>query len=210
MAAPIGNQFWKLRSSHGRKPIFADPDQLWEACCEYFEWVEANPLREEKVFNGKDGIVRAEVAKARAMTVEGLCLFLDIAKPTWAEYRKREGFEEAVARVDDVIRTQKFEGAAAGLLNGNIIARDLGLSDKQELTGKGGGALFGNWDSLPHFERVKAAGFTFLRTLREAIEAGDEKAREQGIAWLQAIVADAKRLEPGKDETDGTNEAKAH
>ena len=32
-----------------------------------------------------------------------------------------------------VIRTQKFEGASAGLLNANIIARDLGLSDKTEL-----------------------------------------------------------------------------
>ena len=32
-----------------------------------------------------------------------------------------------------IIYTQKFEGSAAGLLNPNIIARDLGLNDKQEL-----------------------------------------------------------------------------
>ncbi|MDC9826565.1 terminase small subunit, partial [Devosia sp. ZB163] len=44
-------------------------------------------------------------------------------------------------RVDEIIRAQKFEGAAAGLLNPNIIARDLGLADKQELTGKGGSPL---------------------------------------------------------------------
>jgi hypothetical protein len=41
---PKGNQFWKIRSSHGRNPIFAKPDDLWEACCQYFEWVDKHPL----------------------------------------------------------------------------------------------------------------------------------------------------------------------
>ena len=50
MAAPKGNQFWKARSSHGRKPIFPTPDALWEACQEYFQWVEDNPLKETRPF----------------------------------------------------------------------------------------------------------------------------------------------------------------
>jgi hypothetical protein len=133
MAAPAGNQFWKQRSSHGRKPIFADADHLWTASVEYFEWVEANPLMEEKVFNGKDGIVRADIAKMRAMTIGGLCIFLDISQEAWGDYRKKVGFSEVVAQVEAIIRDQKFTGAAADLLNPNIIARDLGLSDKQEL-----------------------------------------------------------------------------
>ena len=132
MAAPKGNAFWKARSSHGRNPIFTTPDQLWEACVEYFEWVEANPLREEKVFNGKDGIVRADMAKMRAMTISGLCLFLDIDRKTWDAYRAKEDFLHIVARAEETIRTQKFEGAAADLLNANIIARELGLADKSE------------------------------------------------------------------------------
>ena len=33
---------------------------------------------------------------------------------------------------------QKFAGAAADLLNANIIARDLGLADKQDLTNSDG------------------------------------------------------------------------
>jgi hypothetical protein len=36
--------------------------------------------------------------------------------------------------VEEIIRTQKFEGASADLLNPNIIARDLGLADKQDNT----------------------------------------------------------------------------
>jgi hypothetical protein len=82
-----------------------------------------------------------ELPKMRAMTVAGLCLFLDISQEAFGDYRAREGFSDVTTRVDDIIRTQKFTGAAAGLLNANIIARDLGLADKSELTGKDGGPI---------------------------------------------------------------------
>lgn len=35
--------------------------------------------------------------------------------------------------VETTIYTQKFEGAAVGAFNSNIIARDLGLADKKEI-----------------------------------------------------------------------------
>lgn len=133
MPAPKGNQFWKMRSSHGRNPIFATPDDLWDAACEYFQWVEDNPLWEDKLVTFQGAATHEPCAKMRAMTVSGLCLFLDITRPTWDEYRKREGFSDIVTRAEEVIRSQKFAGAAADLLNANIIARDLGLADKQEV-----------------------------------------------------------------------------
>lgn len=141
MAAPKGNQFWKARSSHGRKPIFASPDDLWEACTEYFQWVEDNPLWEDKVTSFQGVNTHEPLAKMRAMTISGLCIFLDVTRSTWDEYRKREGFSDIVTQVEEIIRDQKFSGAAADLLNANIIARDLGLADKSELTGKGGGPI---------------------------------------------------------------------
>lgn len=140
-AAPVGNQFWKARSSHGRNPIFASPEDLRDACEQYFEWAASNPLLEEKVFNGKDGIVRADVAKMRAMTIGGLCIFLDIDRTTWLDYGRKEDFSKVVTRVEETIRDQKFSGAAADLLNANIIARDLGMADKSEVTGKDGGPI---------------------------------------------------------------------
>lgn len=66
----------------------------------------------------------------RAMTIDGLCLFLDIGVSTWATWRGRQDFMEVIAKAESVIKSQKFAGAAADLLNPNIIARDLGLSDK--------------------------------------------------------------------------------
>jgi hypothetical protein len=135
MSAPKGNEFWKVRSSHGRKPIFAAPDDLWTAASEYFEWVEQNPLWEDKVTSFQGVNTHEPIAKMRAMTITGLCIFLDISAQAWSEYKQRDGFGEITARVDEIIRTQKFEGASADLLNANIIARDLGLADKQDMSG---------------------------------------------------------------------------
>jgi hypothetical protein len=135
LSAPKGNSFWKARSSHGRKPIFESPEDLWAAASEYFEWVEANPLYEDKVTSFQGVNTHEPMAKMRAMTITGLCIFLDISAQAWSEYKQREGFGEITTRVDEIIRTQKFEGASADLLNPNIIARDLGLADKQETNG---------------------------------------------------------------------------
>lgn len=141
MPAPIGNRFWEQRSSHGRKPIFESPEQLWQAACEYFEWVESNPLQEEKIFHAQGIITKDTISKIRAMTIRGLCLFLDISFDTWQDYKKREDFIDITTQVEAVIFNQKFEGAAADLLNANIIARELGLAEKKELTGEGGKEL---------------------------------------------------------------------
>ncbi|MDC5219186.1 DNA-packaging protein [Acinetobacter baumannii] len=132
MAAPIGNRFWEQRSSHGRKPIFEDPEQLWEAACEYFEWVTDNPLEEAKAFAYEGVVTVEELPKMRAMTIQGLCFFLDISDETWASYCSKEGFIGICSDIKRVIFTQKFEGASAGLLNASIVARELGLADKQE------------------------------------------------------------------------------
>ena len=132
MAAPKGNRFWEMRSSHGRKPIFHDADELWDAACEYFTWVEDNPLKEEKLFHFQGAVVRDEISKIRAMTIAGMCLFLDISDDAWEDYCKREDFIGVTSRIKKVIYDQKFSGAAADLLNANIIARDLGLADKTD------------------------------------------------------------------------------
>lgn len=132
MAAPLGNQFWKARTKHGRDKIFSDSESLWDACCEYFQWVEDNPLFESKAFAYQGVVTQELVAKMRAMTLSGLCIFLDIDDDTWDLYRKRDDFIGVTSRVESIIYNQKFQGAAADLLNANIISRDLGLADKTE------------------------------------------------------------------------------
>lgn len=126
------SRFWLAKSSMGRKPTFASADELLAACCEYFEWVEDNPLYETKAFAYQGDVTLTQVPKMRAMTIGGLCMFLDVTTTAWHAWRDSEQFSAVVAIVNDAIREQKFTGAAADLLNANIIARDLGLTDKVE------------------------------------------------------------------------------
>jgi len=133
MAAPKGNRFWEARSSHGRNPKFQSADALWEACCEYFKWVEDNPLYEIKAFAFQGVVTQESIPKMRAMTITGLCLFLDIADSTWQTFRVREDLSAVTTRAEKIIYDQKFSGAAADLLNANIIARDLGLKEQSQV-----------------------------------------------------------------------------
>lgn len=137
-----GNRFWEARSSAGPNPKFKTPEQLWEACCEYFAWVEANPLFEVKAFAYQGVVTQEPVAKMRAMTLGGLCYFLRISDETWRNWRKdRADLLGVMDEAERVIYEQKFTGAAADLLNPNIIARDLGLADRKELSGPDGGPI---------------------------------------------------------------------
>ena len=141
-----GNRFWEARSSAGPKPKFENGEDLWAACVEYFDWVEDNPLFEDKLVTFQ-GFARHEpVAKMRAMTVGALCIILDISPRTWRSWSEtgatyRPDLLPIVEAAEQIIRQQKFSGAAADLLNPNIIARDLGLADRQELSGRDGGPI---------------------------------------------------------------------
>ena len=138
MAPPKGNRFWELRSKHGRDKIFSSPDVMWEAACEYFQWCEDNPLVEID-YRGKDA-TEVRLPKMRAFTLQGLCIFLECDTTYFRQFKiqdriNKDDFIPIITRIEEIIYNQKFTGAAAGFLNPNIIARDLGLSDKTETTG---------------------------------------------------------------------------
>ena len=142
----VGNNAWKSRSSHGRRPKFESPEVLESACEEYFQWVNDNPLMTVELVKFQGVGIQHQVPKMRAMTIGGLCVFLDITKPTWDSCRKKADFLSVTTRVEQIIYNQKFEGAAGDLLNPNIIARELGLRDTSKHVtddGKGGDAPIG-------------------------------------------------------------------
>lgn len=127
------NEYWKLRSKDGRDKLFESPNDLMEAANNYFEWVVRNPLQEEQIVKYKDTYDRINVPKMRPFTIHGLCNFIDISVKGFALYEQRTDFIPVTTRIRQIIYNQKFEGAASGFLNPNIIARDLGLSDKKEI-----------------------------------------------------------------------------
>ena len=135
MAAPKGNKFWMNRTKHGISKIFSDPAVLWSECVNYFEWCDDNPLMSSESIKFQGEATLTEVPKMRAMTLTGLCFYLKISLETWRTYRKDNDLLGVICEAEQIIYDQKFAGAAADMLNANIIARDLGLADKKELSG---------------------------------------------------------------------------
>lgn len=138
MPAPKGNQFWKLRSKHGKDKLFTEPSLLWEAACEYFEWVENNPLYETKAFAYQGVVTTETLPKMRAMTLSQLCFYLGCSESYFRAFKSTlkesdKDYLTVINEIESIIYNQKFQGASADLLNANIIARDLGLSDKSEI-----------------------------------------------------------------------------
>jgi hypothetical protein len=134
----LGNRFWEARYNTGRKPKTATPATLWAACVKYFEFLEDNPLYEHKVGFYQGEAFEHKVPLMRAPTLAGLCIFLGITDQTWYNWKNRsKGFLDVITRVDRTLYDWKFQGAAAGLLNANIIARDLKLTDHTDVTSAG-------------------------------------------------------------------------
>lgn len=139
MGAPKGNQFWKLRSKHGRDKLFASPELMWDAACEYFQWCEDNPWQKVETTVKTNGIDVKTIPTERPFTMQGLCLYLDCNTKYFNNFKSQlpddeKDFNYIITRIEETIYKQKFEGAAVGAFNSNIIARDLGLKDQTENT----------------------------------------------------------------------------
>ncbi len=148
----LGNSFWEKRSKHGRDRIFATPETLWEASCEYFKFCEENPFKkaEAKTVNIGDYMSEIQIANVpvmRPFTIHGLCLFLDVNTVWFNQFEKSlvdkddklsKDFSQICTRIREIIYDQKFSGAASGLFNANLISRDLGLQEsvKNEFVGE--------------------------------------------------------------------------
>ena len=123
---------WLARASVGAPRLYESAELLQAAVFEYFEWIENNPLTSEKVGFSYGAAVKTEITHVRAMTKIGLAMFLGITTQTLQDWKKtREDLKPIIEWAESCIWNQKFEAAGAGLLNANIISRELGLADKQ-------------------------------------------------------------------------------
>lgn len=132
MAFDKGNKFWKLRSKHGRDKLFSSPELLLESAQEYFNWCDENPILVHD-FIGKEG--RSDYReKQRPYTIAGFCVYIGASREWFNAFKRNasEDFLQVITHIEEIMYQNKFEGASVGIFNSNIIARDLGLADKQE------------------------------------------------------------------------------
>ena len=116
-----------------REPGYRDdPKLLFKDALEYFKWCNDNPIGE----------------KRRPYTISGFCTRKLFKSELYMTHLRAESKREPLivkkpelSKVIDwiysVIEQQQFEGASIGDFKENIIARKLGLVDKQDLTSKG-------------------------------------------------------------------------
>lgn len=132
------NEFYKFVQKPGR-PLDYSPDKLWDKAVEYFEWCESNPITKD-AGGGKTQNL------GRPYTLSGFCLYAGITLQTFLNYAEGIGYTEffdICGHIREIIKNHKYEGAAVGKFNAAIIARDLGLVDKQERDiGNAGGKPF--------------------------------------------------------------------
>ena len=132
---------WKKRKKIGRPKAIASPQVLWKLACDYFHSVDSDPfLKQDFIRGGGSAGTKVELENVRPYTWEGFDNFLFekgiINRIDDYKYNRDNQYTEysdIITRVGSVIYDQKFTGAAVGAFNANIIARDLGLADKQEL-----------------------------------------------------------------------------
>lgn len=129
----LGNELWKKRNRAGPFPKYEGPEDLYLAIVKYFKWTDDNPFSEERAFQYEGRIVHGEVAKRRPYTIISMCHHIGITQRRWSQWREeRADLLPVMEWAEEVIFANKFEGAASGFFNSNLIARDLGLADKRE------------------------------------------------------------------------------
>ena len=139
MAAAKGNQFWKIRSKHGRDKLFATPDLMLEAAEEYFQWCDDNPWVSTEISSSDKGNYSKEKPTTRPYTLSGLCIYLGCSESYFRtfEHNNTENVDDFIAVIEtikDIIKTQQYEGAIVGAFKENIIARLQGLKEQTENT----------------------------------------------------------------------------
>lgn len=131
--------------------LFASPELMWEAACEYFEWSDKHPWKKEVLGKGgkwtgeeDEEMATPEVVEMNVKTpysIHGLCIYLGCSTTYFRTFKLEtkagikkngEAFLSVIGAIEDVIYKQQYDGAAAGFFNGNIVSRALGLVEKTE------------------------------------------------------------------------------
>lgn len=134
METQVVTQLWNLAASTLGRPTAYTPDDFFKVASDYFKWCDDNPwYKNEAIRGGEAAGTIVSVPTQRPYTITGLCLFAGITSRTFRNWETRPEFEDVVSVIRDVIYTQKFEGAAVGSFNANIIARDLGLRETMDV-----------------------------------------------------------------------------
>jgi hypothetical protein len=121
----------------GRTKLIEHPEDLIAYFKEYQDYCKANPVMKED-YVGKDAM-RVYRELERPLTWVGFECYLsdkeiinDLGDYESNKDGRYEDYATIISRIKKYIENDQFTGATVGIYNHNIIARKLGLVDKQE------------------------------------------------------------------------------
>lgn len=159
--------YWEWRKNTGRPKAIRTPKEMWKHACDYFRSIDEYPFLKQEQRKSPIKIERGAIIDDDLREeIKNPVIGLETIRPyTWAGFEaylfergvlanldhykanldnRYQEFIEIIRAIDKIMFAQKFEGAAAGVFNANIIARDLGLTDKTELKVTEEQPLFGD------------------------------------------------------------------
>lgn len=153
MFPPIGKAFKGLLE---RKPLSYTPQEVAEEFDKYIDFCEQNPIqrkveyRQERKRKHASDETEGEQAKQIQTRTETFpqapCVsyfvqfWLGCDMVWWAEIAKEDKnaqwreYSNIKSKISTYCRNVKLQGARTGLYNGNIVSRELGLADRQQVT----------------------------------------------------------------------------
>lgn len=113
------------------------PERLWELFIEYVKHESENPMYKTD-YVGRDGL-KERTPLETPITFEGFECYLadkeiiaDLSHYHANTDGRYDDYRTIITRITKNCFVHNFKGASVGLFNANLIARKLGISDKQE------------------------------------------------------------------------------
>lgn len=137
-----GNQIWKM-AKPGRRAMTSDPAELWQKAVDYFNWCDNNPLLKEEPVKHQGEGTTMELSLGRPYSMDAFTIFASVSASYFRtrklELADKEDMKTATPQeselldtihaIENVIRNQRFEGAAVGVFKENLISRIDGYAD---------------------------------------------------------------------------------
>lgn len=133
------------------------PEALWDLACLYFQGEQEDTMdKKDFIRSGESAGMTVTIKAIRPFSWVSFDLFLLYhgIKTSIDNIRENKDgrfaeFQETIAKIGRVIYEQKFDGAAIGEYNPQLIIRDLGLSEKVDANVKTEQPLFVDTPSAP-------------------------------------------------------------
>lgn len=103
------------------------PEQVMNLIVQYFEWAELNAIKAGETASFQGRVYQDTIHKPRIFTWEGLKLFCGFSGTALAKWKLKPGYDVVIEFAESVIKEQKYQLAANGMINSTMIAKELGI-----------------------------------------------------------------------------------